>query len=367
MQIQAAVLRAANAPLSIENLELDTPRDDEVLVKVVATGICHTDLGVMHGHIPYPPSPCVLGHEGSGIVVAVGAAVTTLAAGDAVALSFSSCGQCPRCQAGEPAYCANFVQGNFMGKRSDGSCTHHHGEEAINACFFGQSSFASHALVKARNAVKLPAGLPVELAGPLGCGLQTGAGAVLNLLKPAAGSSIVVFGIGAVGSAAVMAAKYAGCATIIAVDINDSRLELAKEIGATHAINGKAEDLAEQIRQLSGGGANYSIDATGNPKIAALSVKLLAMRGKAVLLGIYPRGVKLDIDIGDLTFGRSVCMSTEGDSDPALFIPQMAEMYQQGVFPFDKLVRFYDFADIQQAIADTESGATIKPIVRLPQ
>lgn len=366
MQIQAALLRSTALPLSIESLELDDPKGDEVLVRIVATGICHTDIAVMHGRIPFPAAPCVLGHEGSGIVERVGPQASGLAVGDPVALSFAACGACARCKAGEPAYCEQFFAVNFLGKRADGSCTHHQGEAHVHGNFFGQSSFGSHVLVRARNAVKLPADVPLELMGPLGCGMQTGAGAVFNVLKPAPGSSIAVFGAGAVGDAAIMAAKEAGCTTIIAIDINDARLALARELGATHALNGRTDDLLAAIKKIAPAGVNFAVDATGIDALATLSVKALAHRGRSVLLGVYNPSGRLDIAVNDLAYGRSVSMSTEGDGDPQVLVPRLVALYRAGRFPFDKLVRFYDFADINQAVKDAESGEAIKPVVRMP-
>lgn len=366
MQIEAAILRQVNAPFSLEKVELAPPQEHEVVVRIVATGMCHTDLSVRAGHLPFPALPCVLGHEGSGIVTAVGAGVERVAVGDPVLMSFAACGGCDRCAAGEPAYCRDFFRLNMLGKRLDGSCTHHQHDEPIQACFFGQSSFASHALVHERNLVKVPTDLPLELLGPLGCGLQTGAGAVLNYLKPEPGSSLAVFGAGAVGLAAVMAAKIAGCSTIIAVDIHDSRLQLARELGATHTVNSARDDLADAIRGITRGGVNHSVEATGIPAVMAASIELLAKPGQAALLGAARFGAKVEIDMLALSGGNSIKALTEGDAVPDEFIPHLIELYRQGRFPFDRLVRFYDFEQINQAVEDAESGATIKPVIRMP-
>jgi aryl-alcohol dehydrogenase len=366
MQIQAAVMRAANSPLSLEEVSLDQPRSDELLIKLVATGICHTDIAVLGGHIPYPATPCVLGHEGAGVVVAVGSSIFNFDIGDHVSLSFASCGECIRCGEGHPAYCDNFVRANFMGRRLDGSHTHNCESGTLNASFFGQSSFATFAIVSARNAVKISPDFPLELAGPLGCGLQTGAGGVLNVLKPKPGSSIAVFGAGAVGGAAIMAAKVAGCSCIIVIDMHDSRLQLAKELGATDIINARDGNVVERIRQISGtNGTNFSVEATGVPALIKTSVECLAVLGTALLLGAYPSQTVIDFPLIALQYGRSIRMSTEGDSTPSEFIPRLIELHRKQQFPFEKMVRFYDFDQINQAISDAETGVTIKPIIRM--
>lgn len=367
MDIQAALLREAKGPFNIETVQLDAPRPDEVVVKIVATGLCHTDLSVRDGTIPFPALPNVLGHEGAGVVVAVGSAVRKVGVGDPVALSFASCGACPACEAGTPARCDNFLPANFMGRRSDGSCTHHQHGHDIHGCFFGQSSFASHALVKERHVVKVPGDVPLELLGPLGCGIQTGAGTILNHLKPAPGSAVVVFGAGAVGLSAVMAARIAGCATIIAVDVQPARLALALELGATHVVNAREEDVLARIRDLTHGGAHCAVEATGVPEVVAQSIRSVRRLGQVALLGVGRMDAPLPLVLGDLLGGAVIQSVVEGDSVPDTFIPHLIELYRQGRFPFDRLIRFYDFAQINQAAHDAETGVAIKPVIRMPR
>lgn len=367
MDIQAALLRDVHADFTIETVQLDTPQADEVLVEVVATGLCHTDLAVRDGVFPIPAMPNILGHEGAGVVVATGSAVSKIRAGDHVALSFASCGACPQCEAGSPAHCDNFLPANFLGKRPDGSCTHHqHGQE-INACFFGQSSFASHALVKERHVVKVPDDVPLELLGPLGCGIQTGAGTILNYLKPAPGSSVAIFGVGAVGLSAVMAAKIVGCTTIIAVDVQPTRLALAQELGATHVINGREADAVERIREITGAGADFVVEATGVPQVVAQSIRCSRRMGQVALLGIGKMDAPLPLVLGDLMTGVVIRYVIEGDSVPQTFIPQLIDYYREGRFPFDRLIAFYDLDKINDAVRDTEAGRTIKPVIRMPR
>ena len=236
MNVTAAVVRDQEQPFEIEELELEKPRAGEVLVRVVATGMCHTDLIVRDQWYPVP-LPVVLGHEGAGIVERVGEGVTKLEPGDHVVLTFASCGRCANCLRGKPTYCLQFFGLNFGGARLDGSNALGKEGEPVHDRFFGQSSFATYAIATERNAIKVRDDTPLELLGPLGCGIQTGAGGVMNSLAPEAGTSMAIFGAGAVGMSAVMAARIVGCATVVAIDIIPERLELARELGATHTID----------------------------------------------------------------------------------------------------------------------------------
>jgi len=367
MEIQAAVLRAARGDFTIETVELDAPRVDEVLVEIVATGLCHTDLIVRDGTIPFPPLPNILGHEGAGVVAAVGSAIRKVGVGDHVALSFAFCGHCQPCEAGEPAHCDNFFQANLLGRRPDGSCTHHQQGQEINGCYFGQSSFASHALVNERHVVKVPRDIPLELLGPLGCGIQTGAGTIHNHLKPRPGSSVAVFGVGAVGLSAIMAAKIAGCTTIIAVDVHLSRLALAQELGATHGVNARATDVIARIKEITGAGADYVIEATGLPDVVAQGIRSCRRMGDVALLGVGRADAPLPLVLGDLRTGAVIRSVIEGDSVPEAFIPQLIDFYRQGRFPFDRMIKFYTLDNINQAVHDSEAGSTIKAVIRMPR
>ncbi len=233
MKIKAAVVHEKSAPFAIEELDLDDPRDDEVLVRMKGCGVCHTDLVAQAGFMPIP-LPAVFGHEGSGVVEKVGSRVTKVKPGDHVVMSFRSCGVCSSCMKGLPANCLDFFKLNFAGLRADGSPTMKKGGETIHASFFSQSSFASYALASERNVVKVRNDVPLELLGPMGCGIQTGAGGVINSLKARPGSSIAVFGAGSVGLSAIMAAAASGLTTVIAVDVKGERLDLALKMGATH-------------------------------------------------------------------------------------------------------------------------------------
>lgn len=364
MKTNAWVAIAPHEPLVEQELTIDEPRADEVRVRLVASGVCHTDAIVRDQWYP-TPLPAVLGHEGAGVVESVGAAVTALAPGDHVLLSFSSCGQCDLCQSGKPAYCRDFFGRNFGGQRGDGTTSYSGADGRVSSHFFGQSSFAGLANVPARCAVKVDADAPLELLAPLGCGIQTGAGAVLNSLNPEAGSSIAVFGAGAVGDSAILAAVIAGCTTIIAIDVVPERLELARELGATHLINPKQQETLAEIQQITGGrGVNYAVDTTGVPAVFRQMTDALATLGHGVLVGAAALGVEATIDIGSrLPVGITVTTVVEGDSVPASFIPLLIDLYRQGRFPFDKLVKQYPLAEINQAFTDSEAGITLKPVV----
>ena len=365
MQIKAAVAREHGGPLSIEDINIEEPRNNEILVKVVATGVCHTDLVVRDGMLP-TPFPVVLGHEGAGIVEKVGSAIAKVKPGDHVVMTFNSCGQCPSCREHAISYCHEFFPRNFFATRVDGSSALSNADESIHGNFFGQSSFATYALCHEANVVKVADDLPLELLGPLACGIQTGAGAVMNALKVSAGRSFVVFGAGSVGLSAVMAAKIMSATTIIAVDMNVERLALAKELGATHTINPNDVNTTEEIMKITGYGVNFALDTTGIPGVIRHAVESLAPRGTCGILGASGPDAELTFnETHFMSAGRRLIGIVEGESNPDAFIPMLAELYKKGDFPFDKLVKFYDFDQINVAIHDSETGRAIKPIVRM--
>ncbi len=362
---KAALVREKGGAFLVEDVRIEAPRADEVLVRMVAVGICHTDAIMRDQYFPYP-LPGIFGHEGSGVVEAVGSNVTHVAPGDHVVLSFMSCGTCSRCAAGEPAYCESFVPLNLGGQRGDGStgiCDCH--GHAVHDHFFGQSSFASLSLAHGRNVVKVDPAVPLELLGPLGCGIQTGAGAVLNSLAVGYGASIAVFGVGGVGLSAVMAARVAGATTIIAVDVTPSRLQLARELGATHTINAAETDPVAAIQAITGSGAQFTLDTSGRPEVLRQAIDALAVRGTCGIVGAPPLGTEARFDVNMVMIpGRTIRGICEGDSVPSIFIPHLIELYKQGCFPFDRLVHFYPFEKINEAMTDSLQGKVIKPILR---
>ncbi|QZY47059.1 NAD(P)-dependent alcohol dehydrogenase [Mycolicibacterium austroafricanum] len=361
----AAVVETGGAAFELGEVQLDEPQSHEVLVRVVAAGVCHTDLGVASGALPFP-LPGVLGHEGAGIVERVGAAVRGVTPGDHVLCSFASCGACDSCRDGHPAYCRTWLPLNLIGgTRPDGTSPIARGEHALGGHFFGQSSFARLAVVNERSVVKVDPAAPLELLAPLGCGVQTGAGAVWNVLKPAPGQHILITGAGAVGLSAVMAARLTPAASIIAVDRVPARLELAKSLGATHTIDATTEDVGDAVTTITGGlGVHGAVETTGNVGVLRTTVDALAPRGTSVIVGAPPFGTTVELDVNAMIPGRSVVGLTLGDSEIQTLIPVLVDLVASGRFPLDKLVSFYDFTDINSAVADMISGAAIKPVLR---
>lgn len=363
MQVTAAVATAAKSPFEIVGLDLDDPRPNEVRVRSVATGVCHTDAIVRDQWYP-TPLPAVLGHEGAGVVDAVGSAVTAVAPGDKVVLSFNSCGSCRLCLTGHPAYCEQFYAHNFAGRRGDDSSALSKDGQVHSSHFFGQSSFATYANVAERSVVRVDDDAPLELLGPLGCGIQTGAGAILNVLQPRPGSSVVVFGAGAVGLSAVMAAKIRNATTIVCVDVVAERLELALSLGATHTVNGRDPDQIQQIKDITGGGADYALDTTGVAAVFRTMTDCMGILGHAALVGASALGTESTIDIGtQMLSGQKISMVIEGDSMPQVFIPELIRLHRAGLFPFDRLIRTYTLQEINQAFDDSHSGDTLKPVI----
>ena len=363
--ISAALVPRPGAAFSIQSAELDAPRPDEILVRVVACGICHTDLVTAHGNTS-APFPIVLGHEGAGEVVAVGAAVSKVRPGDRVVMTLRSCGDCPSCRIDQPSYCHDKAQLNYGGARPDGSHTVRQNGEPVSASYFGQSSFATHALAYERNVVRLPDDLPFWVAAPLGCGVQTGAGAVLRSLDCRPGASLVVAGGGAVGLSAVLAAVVRGCAPIVVIEPDGGRRRLALEFGAAHTIDpAQAPDLGAALHAILPDGPDFAIDTSGRPSVVETLLAALAPRGKLGVLGLPP-DLRDTIRAGMMTLlggGLTIRGIVEGDSDPDVFIPELIGLYQDGRFPFDAMIKTYPFERINEAIADQTAGLCVKPVL----
>jgi aryl-alcohol dehydrogenase len=360
MEITAAVLRDPEGPYLLEQVELAEPGPGQVLVRIVGAGMCHTDV-LPRAPGSLSPPPIITGHEGSGVVESVGEGVDHVAVGDHVVLSFDSCGDCGNCGRGQSAYCDTFLVRNLLGRHLDGSTgvTDAKGEQVASR-WFGQSSFATHAIATARNVVPVDKSLPLELLGPLGCGIQTGAGSILCALDVQPGTSVAVFGSGAVGLAAVMAAKVAGASTIIAVDLHAHRLALAEDLGATHVFDGAADDLVPEIQAVTGGGADYAFDTTGVPAVILNALASLRMTGKCGLVGIQTGDLVLD---SLAIIGKTVYGILEGGAVPQEFIPRMIALWQEGRFPFDRLVQTFPLSAINEAEQASLSGKVIKPVL----
>jgi aryl-alcohol dehydrogenase len=366
MKIQAAVVWEAGAPLSIEEVDLDEPRDDEILVRVEATGVCHTDDKSRQGKLPVV-FPVILGHEGSGVVERTGSAVTRVRPGDRVLFTPDYCGRCRPCLTGRTPYCDDVIAVTFTGTRPDGSPRAHKYGRPVRASFFGQSSFATHSLVTERNIVPVPRDARLHYMAGLTCGIQTGAGAILNAMPVGPGSGVAVFGAGAVGLAAVMAAAASGADEIVAVDRVAPRLGLAAELGATHVIDTTDKELAEvttEIVKVTGGGADVALDTTASPAVIRAAVLSLATFGTCGFVG---GGGDLTVPPAALQVGgRHVRGIMGGDINPTVFLPRLLDLHSRGKFPFDRLVSNYAFADVNTAIATSLSGHTIKPVLTFP-
>lgn len=361
----AAVLDGPGSPFTVTDVELDGPRPREVLVRVAAAGICHTDLTVQDGGIPFP-LPGVLGHEGAAVVEEVGSGVTAVRPGDRVLLSFASCGRCGNCLGGHPAYCDTWVVDNLItGARPDGTHTVHRGGAGIGGRFFGQSSFASHALVDESCLVPVGEEAPLEVLAPLGCGVQTGFGAVWNVLRPRAGATLVVMGVGGVGLAAVMASAQMPLRAVVAVDLVPERLALAAELGATHIIDTSTEDVSERLAEITGGrGADAVVESTGDPRVLRTAVDALAIRGECAIVGAPPAGSEVSLDVQGMLVGKRVVGVTLGAARPQRMLPWLVELHEAGRLPMERLVTFYSLDQINQATADMRAAKTVKPVLR---
>ena len=364
MKIRAALIEKPGEEFHIEELELAPPRRDEVLVKIAACGVCHTDDVARNQIIPVP-LPAVFGHEGCGVVEEAGPGMEDFRPGDRVLFSFGYCGTCPNCRSGHPYACLHNRRLNFSGEHFDGTKRLSRGGQSVSA-FFGQGAFATHAVVHRNNLIPAPADLPLELLAPLGCGVQTGAGAVLNYLRPQAGSSILITGCGAVGLCAVMAAVIAGCGEIIACDVVPERLRLAKELGATHTLNSReVGDIPEAVRALTEGfGADCAVDCTGVGECVRTSLVSTRPLGVCAVVGAT-RELTIHVENDLMGAARTLGGVVEGCCVPQLFIPKLLDFYRQGRFPFDKLVEFYSFEEINAAFADTKAGKVVKAVLTM--
>jgi aryl-alcohol dehydrogenase len=362
MKITAAVLRDPGAPFEIEELELEPPRDDEVLVKMVGAGLCHTDLLSREWPPEMFPGPIVYGHEGSGVVQSVGDRVAGVAVGDHVVLSFDSCGRCPSCTSVGPYACDDFLALNLAPNRVDGSSalTDAAGRP-VGSHFFGQSSLASHAVVSARSVVTVDEGFELERLGPLGCGVQTGAGAILNTLGVEEGASVAIYGVGSLGLSAVMAAKVAGAGRIIAVDRHRSRLDLAMKYGATDQVSGSPAEVLEAVREASGGGTDYSFDSTGVAAITRVAFEALSNTGTMAMAGVGA-DEELVLDYRSLISPRTIKGVVEGNSHTTEFIPRLAQLNADGKFPFHELITTSPLTEINEAERASHDGEVIKPV-----
>lgn len=364
MKMKAAIIEEKGQEFNIVEVDIGEPAKGEVLVKVAACGVCHTDDVARNQIIPVP-LPAVFGHEGCGIIEKIGEGVEDFKIGDRVGFSFSYCGSCEACLTGRPYGCRENRKLNFFGVQHDGTKRISYKGKEVSS-FFGQGAFAEYAVVHVNNLVPVMEDIDLALVGPMGCGIQTGAGAVFNYLRPQADSSIIVTGCGSVGLSAIMAARIAGCTTIIACDVVDSRLELAKELGATHTVNSKTcQNVVGTVQQLTDGwGTHYAIDCTGNGNCVRQSLNCTRSLGICVVLGAT-QTLTIDVENELMGTGKTLAGLVEGCSLPRVFIPKLLNYYKKGLFPFDRLIQFYDFENINQAFADTKDGKVIKAVLKM--
>ncbi len=360
MKITAAVVREKFSPFEIADVDLADPRSDEVLVRIAASGMCQTDLHARDGYYPLP-FPAVFGHEGAGEVVATGQAVKSVRTGDHVVMSFPWCGACPNCARRQMSYCLEARRLKSSGARADGSKPMQMAGAPVSSAFFQQSSFGTYAIASERFVVKVRKDAPLERLGPFACSIQTGAGAVLNVMKPQPGDSCAVFGVGAVGLAGLMAAKYAGCDPLIAVDVHPERLALARDLGATYTIDHRGRtDVVAEIRRISGTGVRLSLETSAVPEVFREAVDALMPVGTA------RDGTEASFPMPVVQNGRTIRGVIQGDSRPADFIPELVDLMMDGRLPADRMMTFYPFADINRAAEDSSAGRTIKPVLLMP-
>lgn len=363
MKILAAVAREPSRPFALESHELEAPRHDEVLVRIHSSGICHTDIAVRDRHMPIE-LPIILGHEGAGIVERVGSRITHVVPGDHVVLTMDYCGECRPCVSGSAPYCVHLRALNLSGRRLDGT-GRIVDDAGLRAAFFGQSSFATYALGSSRNVVKVPKDIDLGILGQLGCGIQTGAGAVLNRLQPKVGSTLLVCGAGPVGIAAIMAAKIAGCSVIAVLERRPKRLAAAQGFGATHIVDGSIGDAAfAMLREICPDGFDGIVESTGVQQVINQVIPLLAPLATCVLL---VSGATVSLPLSPLlSGGRNVCGVSSGHLSSDRFIPKLIEFYRDGRFPIDRLVTRFLFDQINEACAAAENGEVIKSVVLMP-
>jgi aryl-alcohol dehydrogenase len=370
MRVTAAVVEELDGPFRIEELELDEPGPGEALVRIIASGVCHTDAITRAGDLPMP-FPNVLGHEGAGEVVAVGEGVSKVRVGDHVVIGWPSCGTCRNCRDGEPRYCARLGEavaggGRLLGPRAGQTALRRPDGTEIHSHFFGQSSFSTYSLTWAEALVVVPPDAPIELLGPLACGISTGAGAVFNTVRPGPGASLVVYGAGAVGLAAVMAARLSPATTVIAVDRHPARLALAEELGATHTVNATETDPVAEVQRICGGPADYALECTGVISVVRQAADSVGMLGTCLLIGGAPAGAEFSLDHLSTLWGKRIVGTLGGSGRSETLIGTLVELHRQGRFPLERLVRFYELKDIDEALAASHRGDVLKPVLTMP-
>ena len=365
MRTQAAVLPAVGEPLVATEVDLAAPGAGEVLVRIEASGVCHSDWNAGTG-ASATPLPAVLGPEGSGVVEEVGAAVTRISPGDTVVLSWlPACGTCRACQRGRPSLCEVAARQMAVGSLPGGGFRLSHKDGRLYHYSY-LSTFARHAVVSEHSCIPLPAGTDPDVAAFVGCAVTTGIGAVINRAKIEPGCSVAVFGAGGVGLSAIMGARLAGAETIIAVEPSAVRRALAVELGATRALDGRDPALAEALLDYSHGGLDYAFEAAGLPALLELAFSVTRPGGMIVAIGVPPDGSVVSLPGPQLVRSEKVITGTfYGSARPAVDMPLILRLYAQGRLPLDKLVgRRYRLAEVNEAFADMRSGASARGVLK---
>jgi Zn-dependent alcohol dehydrogenase len=359
--MKAAVFHAADRPVAIEEVRVKDPGPGEVRVALRAAGLCHSDLSVIDGSIPYP-TPVVLGHEGAGVVEAVGAGVTAVREGDTVVLStLAHCGRCPACEVGRPTECRNAPNPKETMPFQLGD-----GRPAYQ--FANASAFVGKTVVKEQSAIPIDARVPFDRAALIGCGIMTGVGAVLNRARVETGASMAVFGLGGIGLSCVQGGVLAGAARIIAVDVVPAKLELARRLGATHTLDGSTTDPVAAIRELTRGGADYAFEAVGNLGVIRQALDALGPGGALTIVGVPKLGSKLDFVVHALYQNKAILGCRYGTARPRRDFPMLADLYLGGRLKIDELVtRHYRLEDFGTALDDLRRGALARGVFTLEE
>ena len=378
MKIRAAVLRemganhpyAESQPLRIETLDLDPPGPGEVLVRIAAAGLCHSDLSVINGSRPRP-MPMAIGHEAAGVVVATGDHVDDLAPGDHVVMVFMpSCGHCLPCSEGRPALCEPGAAANGKGMLLSGEFRLHDGEDGeLVHHHLGCSAFADHAVVSRRSLVKVDKDLPLDIAALFGCAVLTGVGAVVNTAKVQPGQSVVIIGLGGVGLAALLGALAAGAAQVIAVDLSEDKLSLAKELGATATINPAYVDAVAEVKALTNGGADFAFEFAGVVRALENAYAMTQRGGTTVTAGLPPPDATLGVNVvGLVAEERTLKGSYIGTCVPVRDLPRYIALYRQGRLPVDRLLSgTISLDDINAGFDRLHDGSIARLVVRFDE
>jgi len=357
--MKAAIFHGPHQPLTIENVDVDKPQRREVLVRTVASGVCHSDLHFVDGYYPFF-APAILGHEAAGIVEAVGEDVTYVQPGDHVIACLSVyCGNCERCLSGEPWLCRSPER---MRKPTDPPKYTWNGQPV--AQFANLSSYAEKMLVYENAIVKIRDDMPLDRAALIGCGVTTGVGAALNTAAVKPGSTVAVYGAGGVGLSAIQGARIAGARMIIAVDVFENKLATARELGATHIVDASSSDPVQAIRDMTGGGVDYSFECIGLKKAAEQAYECIRPGGTATIVGMIPVGQKVEIDGPSLLSEKKLQGSSMGSNRFRVHMPQYIELYQQGRLKLDEMItRRIKLEDVNEAFRAMKAGEVARSVI----